>query len=58
MDSVKEVVEQLLKQREWMTFSELLKNVNFPAHEVNRALIELMKENKVGRKGKFFYYQH
>ena len=54
---VKNVVEKILKEREWITFSDLIKYVNYPATEVNSALIQLMRENKVIRKGRYFYYQ-
>jgi len=53
---VKKIVEKILKEREWITFSDLIKYVNYPATEVNSALIQLMKENKVIRKGRYFYY--
>lgn len=56
-NDVKSIVEQILKEREWITFSDLIKYINYPASEVNSALVQLMKENKVIRKGRYFYYQ-
>jgi len=56
-NDVKSMVEKILKEREWITFSDLIKYINYPASEVNSALVQLMKENKVIRKGRYFYYQ-
>ena len=56
-NDVKSIVEKILKEREWITFSDLIKYINYPASEVNSALVQLMKENKVIRKGRYFYYQ-
>ncbi|BAB67429.1 hypothetical protein STK_23185 [Sulfurisphaera tokodaii str. 7] len=56
-EEIKNIVEKILKEREWITFSDLIKYVNFPASEVNSALVQLMRENKVIRKGRYFYYQ-
>jgi len=56
MSSVKDEVERLMKERGWITFNELLKLVNRPAPEVNDALIQLMKENKITRHGRYFHY--
>lgn len=56
-NDIKNIVERTLKEREWVTFSDLTKYINYPASEINYALIQLMKENKVVRKGRYFYYQ-
>jgi len=56
-NDIKSIVEKVLKEREWITFSDLIKYINYPASEVNSALVQLMKENKVIRKGRYFYYQ-
>ena len=56
MNSVKDEVERLVKERKWITFNELLKVIDRPAPEVNDALIQLMKENKIIRRGRYFKY--
>ncbi|AOL16294.1 hypothetical protein BFU36_05790 [Sulfolobus sp. A20] len=56
MEDIKHSVERILKDREWATFNDILKYVPYPAPEVYSALSELIKENKVGRRGRYFYY--
>ncbi|MCH4814225.1 MAG: hypothetical protein QXY87_02470 [Saccharolobus sp.] len=56
MEDVKQSVEKIIKDREWITFNDLLKYVPYPAPEVYNALSQLIKENKVGRRGRYFYY--
>jgi hypothetical protein len=36
--------------------TSLLRAIDAPVLEINAALIELMKEGKVKRKGKYFFY--
>ncbi|MGC9105180.1 MAG: winged-helix single-stranded DNA-binding protein Sul7s [Thermoprotei archaeon] len=54
--TVKDQVEDYLRKREWATLTHLLRAINAPALEINAALIELMKEGKVKRRGKYFFY--
>ncbi|BDC00183.1 MAG: hypothetical protein RRA45_01660 [Saccharolobus sp.] len=56
MEDVKQSVEKILRDREWITFNDLLKYLPYPAPAVYSALTELIKENKVGRRGRYFYY--
>nr|WP_162615196.1 hypothetical protein [Sulfolobus sp. E11-6] len=48
MEDVKHSVEKIIKDREWITFNDLLKYVPYPAPEVYSALSQLIKEKKLG----------
>ncbi len=54
--TVKDLVEDYLRKKEWATLTSLLRAIDAPVLEINAALIELMKEGKVRRKGKYFFY--
>ncbi|MEM3351439.1 MAG: hypothetical protein QW799_01290 [Saccharolobus sp.] len=56
MEDAKQSIEKILRDREWITFNDLLKNVPYSAPTVYSVLTELIKENKVGRRGRYFYY--
>ncbi len=53
---VKEIVEKLFQQKEWMTFNAILRETGLPAPQVYDAVAELIKEGKVERKGKYLHY--
>jgi len=57
LDEVKKKIEELLKEREWITYSELLKYLPYPAPIVSSALMLLLKEEKVSRRGRYLYYK-
>ncbi len=53
---VKTEVEKVVKESGWVTASQLFKMLPFPAPEVNKAIIDLIKENKIERRGRYFHY--
>lgn len=53
---IKNRIEQLFKEREWITYTDLLKYIPYPANKISIALAQLIKENKVSRRGRYLYY--
>ncbi|MCY0859320.1 MAG: hypothetical protein OWQ54_02695 [Sulfolobaceae archaeon] len=56
IEEIKKRIEDLLKEREWITYSDLLKYMPYPANKISIALTQLIKENKISRRGRYFYY--
>jgi hypothetical protein len=57
IEEVKKKIEEFLKEREWITYNELLKYLPYPAPVVSSALTLLLKEEKVSRRGRYLYYR-
>lgn len=53
---VKDLVEQFFQEKEWTTFNTILRQTGLPAPQVYEAVVELIKEGKVERKGRYLHY--
>ncbi|MEM0374583.1 MAG: hypothetical protein QXV69_05500 [Sulfolobaceae archaeon] len=57
INEVKKKIEEILREREWITYSELLKYLPYPAPLISDALMLLLKEEKISRRGRYLYYK-